>query len=431
MVRMARVDILGAEIDPVTMEEAVHRCRAFLEGDCAKMIVTPNPEMVMKLVHEPLQGTTKIYDRSLWSVLRFADLVIPDGVGLLLAARILGERYAGGRIPERVSGVDLMREICVLARERSVRVALVGAAPGVAERAARVLKREIAGLDVVGLRESDDGSARFDDALSAELAALNPTVVFVAYGAEKQEQWMARNRSRYRNVRIMMGVGGAFDFLVGSKAIGAGVQFGETKRAPGWVRRIWLEWLWRALFAPWRWRRVFNATFVFLWWVLKYRLFMTPAYRPNVLACVYRVNDGGRLEVLVCSREDNHDHWQMPQGGIEPGETSHNAVARELKEEVGFVDERRYAIERELPERYRYRWPFGIRWWVYKRRYIGQEQRLFLVRFFGDRDEVDLRGLYANDDLFFEYRWVPADELLASLHPIRRDVAARFLPYLS
>jgi len=183
------------------------------------------------------------------AVLEQADLCMPDGIGLLWAARRLGQT-----LPERVTGSDGVPMIAQAAAEHGWRLYLLGAAPGVAERAAEILAGCYPGLRVVG---TYPGSPADADApgIIARVRLAHPDILFVAYGAPKQDLWIAKHRDALA-VPVMMGVGGSFDFIVG-------VQ----KRAPRWMQRINLEWLYRLISQPWRWRRQLDLP-RFVWAVL-------------------------------------------------------------------------------------------------------------------------------------------------------------------
>ena len=220
------VPILGLPVHDVTLAEAVQLIRAWSrEGSDLQQVVTLNPEMVMAARRDPAFRT----------VVEQAALVTADGIGLILAAR-----WRGTPLRARVTGVDLVE---ALARTE-VRLFFLGAAPGVAERAAAVLARS-AGATIVGTWA---GSPRPEDAPEAlaRIAAARPDVLCVAYGAPAQDCWIARHRAELKTagVRVALGVGGTFDYLAGI-----------VPRPPRVVRQLGLEWLYRLLRQPWRWRR--------------------------------------------------------------------------------------------------------------------------------------------------------------------------------
>lgn len=218
---MDKINILGVKIDNITMDETVARVEAMLADGKKHQVVTPNPEFVM-LAQK---------DDEFKKILNQADLAIPDGIGLVWASRILSSK-----LKERVTGTDLMLRLCERAAQQGWRIFLLGGESGVAARAAEKLKIQSSKLKIVGVCEG--GS------LEDRKAVIPPTdFLFVAYGAPKQEKWIVENLPRIP-VKVAMGVGGAFDFIVG-----------KQKRAPVFVQNLGLEWLWRLLQQPWRARR--------------------------------------------------------------------------------------------------------------------------------------------------------------------------------
>jgi N-acetylglucosaminyldiphosphoundecaprenol N-acetyl-beta-D-mannosaminyltransferase len=236
-----RIRILGISVDNVVEAEAIKRIIGFVAENRPHQVVTVNPEFVMEAQH----------NRPFRRVLAAADLATPDGFGLLLAARLRGNAFRG-----RVTGVALTALIAACAAERGWSLYLLGAAPGVAERAAAVLQRSYPGLHIVGCFA---GSPRPSDErdIQERIIAAQPTVLLVAYGHPAQELWIARNQPLLR-VPVAIGVGGVFDYLAG-----------ETLLAPAWMRRAGLEWLYRLIRQPRRWRRILVAVPLFLWAVLR------------------------------------------------------------------------------------------------------------------------------------------------------------------
>lgn len=232
---MRRVTILGIPIDAVTRAETLAWVADAVAARVPRQVCTTNPEFLMTARRDPVFR----------DVLRASDLNIPDGIGLLWAAR-----WQGQRLPERVAGSDLVGQVAAQAARGGWRVFLLGAAPGVAERAAAVLQREHPGLIVVG---TESGSPRPDEAdrLIATIVSARPDILFVAYGAPAQDKWIAAYRERL-NVPVAIGVGGTFDFIAGL-----------TPRAPGWIQRLGLEWLYRLWRQPWRARRIATAVIEF------------------------------------------------------------------------------------------------------------------------------------------------------------------------
>ena len=217
------VDVLGVRVDDVTYNEALARCVAFIRSGAARYVVTPNPEFVILARH----------DAAFRDILNRADLSIPDGGGLLLAARLFGQP-----LREPVRGTDLCYGLLELAPANGWRVFLLGAAPGVAAAAGVALGRRYPGLVVAGTF-AGDGSARGDGATRAAVQrAGRCDLLLVAYGAGKQERWIDRNLGQV-DAGLAVGVGGVLDFMSG-----------RVRRAPEIVRRAGMDWLFRLLVQP-------------------------------------------------------------------------------------------------------------------------------------------------------------------------------------
>ena len=192
-------------------------------------------------------------DPEFMAILRDADLCLPDGIGLLWASRVLGSP-----LRERVAGSDLAPAVAGEAARRGWRLFLLGATEGVAGQTASVLKSRYSNLIVAGTFAGSPASDH-DEAIAARIRAARPDILLVAYGAPAQDKWIARNRP-HLHVPVMIGVGGAFDFIAG-----------VVVRAPRWVQSLGLEWLHRLIHQPWRWRRML-ALPKFVWLVLLARL---------------------------------------------------------------------------------------------------------------------------------------------------------------
>ncbi len=223
----ARVDVLGVGFDRVHLAAATEQVLRRLDADERTFVITANPEFVMLARR----------DEAVAQIARDAQLVVADGSGVVAASRLLGDTLP--RVPGRLL-VDAL--VPHLAQRRSS-IFFLGAAPGVAELAAAELRRRARGLVVAGVHA---GSAEpDDDAVSvARIRDSGARVLFVAYGMPKQERWIARNLAALPAVRLAIGVGGVFDQL-------AGVQ----KVPPAIFHAIGLEWLWRLVREPRRWRR--------------------------------------------------------------------------------------------------------------------------------------------------------------------------------
>ena len=227
-------------VDALTYDDLLHKVGEFVAQGTPHQIATVNPEFVIEA------GRNARFRE----VLESSDLCLADGVGLLWAARFIGRP-----LPERVTGSDGVPLIAQRAAQAGWRLYLLGAAPGVAERAGEVLAGKFPGLSIAGALAGSPSDA---DALGivAAVRQARPDILFVAYGAPAQDLWIA-SHGRETGVPVMMGVGGAFDHVTGVR-----------RRAPEWVQRLNLEWLYRLVTQPWRWRRQL-ALPRFVWAVLR------------------------------------------------------------------------------------------------------------------------------------------------------------------
>jgi len=259
------VKILGVKISKTDYQSAIGKIETFLRAGGRHYVVTPNPEFLVLAQR----------DAEFRAILNRADLAVPDGVGLRMAAKFLSlpacsltvikffqllfQGLVVGAaaifrpsfldvLPETVTGTDLMLRLCGRAAKRGYTVFLLGGRDGVAEETAKRLRARFAKLNIIGTYEGDP-SCNFQFSIFNFQSQID--LLFVAYGAPKQEKWIARNLSKIP-VKVAMGVGGAFDFIAGKK-----------KRAPRFLRRLGLEWLWRLLQEPRRLPRIIRATVKF------------------------------------------------------------------------------------------------------------------------------------------------------------------------
>ncbi len=231
-----RLSIVGVPLDPVGPEQARERLRSFLadpwDGRC-RHVVTLNPEYVMAARGDAVFATA----------IAGADLITADGVGVVVAARVL--EPAGDRV-QRVTGGDLMNWLAAESAPCAASLFLLGGGPGVADEAARRIVEQIPRARIAGSWSDGTASPEDDARTLVRIRASGAKAVAVAYGAPGQVVWIERNRRELAEagVRVAIGVGGVLDFLAGTKP-----------RAPRLVQRAGLEWLYRLIREPWRWRR--------------------------------------------------------------------------------------------------------------------------------------------------------------------------------
>ncbi|TDT50816.1 WecB/TagA/CpsF family glycosyltransferase [Fonticella tunisiensis] len=223
---MIRENYLGVDVCRIDMKDALDEVDRIISNRKPSFVVAINPEKIMKAQK----------DESLRNLLNSASMQIPDGVGVVIASR-----FKGGKIRSRVTGIELMENICKVSAKKGYRVFLLGAKPGVAEGASDILKKRYPGLNIVGTR---DGYFKDEDEVIENIKASSPDVLFVAMGSPKQEYWITKNMDKL-GVPLCMGVGGSYDVICGN-----------IKRAPKWMCSIGLEWLYRLIKEPWRYKRM-------------------------------------------------------------------------------------------------------------------------------------------------------------------------------
>jgi len=283
--KLPQVDILGVKVHAITLPEALQKIIEMVRSRRNHYIVTPNPEMVM-------------YARKhAWfkDVLNGASLSLVDGVGIIWAAKylslpltqipilrqiqewwqylwtsvsvVLAPKFLN-IIPERLTGADMVWEIAKLASERRYRIFLLGAGPGVALKAARVMQQLYPRLNVVEIMVGPP----YEDEREVirRIQQTKPQIIFMAFPADKQMKWIKDVLPQLPS-SITVGIGGALDFIVGGTAINAGEDESPAERAPEWMRNRGLEWLWRYLTQPWRKERIKTATIDFMRAVRKYK----------------------------------------------------------------------------------------------------------------------------------------------------------------
>ena len=217
-----KINILGVKVDPVTMSQAVSRVQDYMDARQNVLIATANAEMIMRATH----------DKKLQDILNDAALVVPDGAGTVWAAHHLGHD-----MPERVAGFDLAQELMRIAPHKKWRIFFFGSAPGVAEKAKTKAEALYPGIEIVGVRNGYF-SAADEPEIIEEIKAAKPDLLLAALGVPKQEKWLYQHKAEL-GVPVSIGVGGTLD-----------VMAGVMKRAPLWMQKAKLEWLFRGMLQP-------------------------------------------------------------------------------------------------------------------------------------------------------------------------------------
>lgn len=220
-----RINILGTEFDNFTQDQFHKLVSTDLDNHANKFIVTPNPEIVLSA-----RDNTRFSN-----IVNNADYVIPDGIGIIKGARMLGTP-----MHERITGFDTLMFLIKQANQKHLKLYMVGAKPEVINASAARIKKEFPNIDLVGYH---DGYFKDDGIIATEIAEKQPDIILVALGSPKQEYFI--NKYRDRCTAVWIGVGGSFDVFSGTK-----------KRAPKVVQKLSLEWFYRLVKEPTRFGRM-------------------------------------------------------------------------------------------------------------------------------------------------------------------------------
>ena len=239
---MSRIDVLGVGFDDLTREDAIDMCKKLIDEHRSAYMVTPNPEIVMAAWDHP----------ELHDAICTADVVVPDGIGVVKAAKIIGTP-----LKERLPGIEIGEAILKYAAESGKSGFLLGAKPGVADAAAEKMRDMFPGLNVCG---TNDGYFKEDGPVVEKINAVKPDFLMVCLGAPKQELWMAQNAPKL-DVGLMAGLGGSLDVFAGT-----------VMRAPKAWQKMNAEWLYRCIKEPWRFKRIARLPlFIIKAWIKRIR----------------------------------------------------------------------------------------------------------------------------------------------------------------
>jgi N-acetylglucosaminyldiphosphoundecaprenol N-acetyl-beta-D-mannosaminyltransferase len=253
------INVLEIPFTNTNLEKATDFILETVKKEKKGYVCTPNPEMLLEAKQN--ESFKRILQQSL--------LNIPDGIGILWAAthiyRKSGKLKALLTLPllvfkpdyfkhvlrQRVTGVDLVQSVLCRASKNKTRCFFLGAEDGVAKKASDSMQKKYPGLSVVGTYPGSPDPSEQKTIINI-INKARPDILFVAYGAPAQEQWIAQALPSLKTVSVALGIGGTFDFIAGKR-----------KRSPRWIQKIGLEWLYRLIQEPSRWKRIYNATIRF------------------------------------------------------------------------------------------------------------------------------------------------------------------------
>ena len=236
-----KIDVMGLKFDSMTMDEALSRAEALLRGDKAAYVVTPNAEIAYEALH----------DGQLREMLNGADLMLPDGAGVVLASKLLRTQ-----VKQKVAGVDFAAGLLGVLERNGQSLYLLGGKTGIGELAAQKMLEAHPQLRIAGIA---DGYFQDEAPVIAKINASGADALFVCLGAPKQERFMVQHQQEL-HVHLMAGLGGSLDAFAGT-----------VQRAPAWMIRLNLEWLYRLIREPKRFRRMLRLP-KYLWAVMLKRI---------------------------------------------------------------------------------------------------------------------------------------------------------------
>jgi N-acetylglucosaminyldiphosphoundecaprenol N-acetyl-beta-D-mannosaminyltransferase len=270
-----QIKLLKVRVDNTTLEEAVKKAILWAKDKNQHYITTPNPEIILKASK----------NKKFLNIINKSDLNIADGTGILWAAKfkelnkntksntkiilnffyssaltLIRPKYIKNPIKERVTGVDLMEEICKKSCGENLKIFLLGAKEGIAKKTKEKLEEKYEKITISG---TYSGSPKTEDEkkITEKINRSYAEILFVAYGAPQQEIWINKNLKNLKTVKLAIGVGGSFDFIAEIKP-----------RAKKWMQKTGIEWVYRLIQEPKRIKRIYNAVIKFPLMILKKEL---------------------------------------------------------------------------------------------------------------------------------------------------------------
>ena len=386
--------ILGIRINNLDKNQLLQKIDSFLNVPKYHWIATINAEILVHTHNNPEYAC----------IINKSDINLIDGSGPQYIGKLKNPNNKIYRHP----GVELIEHVLQLAYNKKLKILFFGGQEfknnqSTAEKTAEIFQKKYPGIDIStqqgGRVEIKNNKIIFEDNILEKLQSINPDVILVALSNPIQEKFVYLLQNYLPHIRLAIGIGGSFNMISG-----------YLKRAPKIFRVIGLEWLWRLMMEPKRFKRIFRAVIVFPYLVVFRKIF--PKYRPNVSICIINQNK----KVLLCERKNDSGHWQFPQGGIEKNHTAKQTVFKELKEEVG-IEKNKIAKLYQCKQTHKYLWSKNYLKTNFINGYKGQKQSVWIVKFSGNDDEITV-----DNREFKNYQWANIDEAKKIIHPYRLAV---------
>jgi N-acetylglucosaminyldiphosphoundecaprenol N-acetyl-beta-D-mannosaminyltransferase len=424
---LMNTNVTGLKISNITklelLDELLHR----LQSGQKTFVSTPYSEFLYRSLMDP-----KIFD-----VLNKSDFAVPDGIGIFWAAKFLSipltaksyygkilqafwqakyslaailfyPKYIRSMFKERISGSDLVWDLVRLAVKENQKIYLLGGFGDTAKIVANKFK-------ALGAEVEYSSKNPTDPSIINEINGSCPRFLFVAYGPIRQEQWIVEHMAELP-CKLYIGLGGTFDYIAQKQL-----------NPPRFMRIMGLEWLFRLVTQPFRAKRIWQATFGLVLALMRFKVFTSMPYRNNVVSIV--LND--KNEVLICRRNPADttlkkigdadivkfkDYWQFSQGGVDGKENLEACARRELAEEMNIKN---ISYIKTSGEVHYYDWRSALRPLLGNYfKFRGQKQHIIYFKFTGQEDEIK-----PDQEEFIEYKWIPLNELIDSVHDQRKELA--------
>ncbi|GAC1412553.1 MAG: hypothetical protein NVSMB66_1850 [Candidatus Doudnabacteria bacterium] len=417
------IELLGIKVNTESKEEIIAELQERIKTGKKSFIVTPYSEFFYR----------GFFDFDFKKTLNKADFSLPDGIAVqwiayylslplkatafyLKVAEALWQAFYSlaqiliqphklrSVIKEKISGSDFFWDLCKFSDKEKLSIFLLGGFEDTPKKVAQKIQERYPGVKISGYSNSNPS----DQGLVQEINSTKTDILMVAFGPQKQERWIIENLENL-NIKIVIGLGGTFDYISGKEI-----------QPPASIRDAGLEWLFRLIFQPKRFKRIIHATFGLVRGTVRQKVYLTTPFRPNVVGII--INEQNKIFVAKRSAigygsesTHNEDHWQFPQGGIDLNEDPNKAVLREMREEIGTTD---LKIIGRSDKKNTYLWNQTLRPLFFNRlKYKGQEQLIYYLKYSGNDSDIVLDHHELND-----YRWVPAAELHNIVHRYRQDL---------
>ena len=383
------IKILGVKIEKLTSKEVLKRVEEFLLSDSQHYAVTLNSEILLEAQK----------DEEYFHILNNADLSVVDGSGPKFAGLATGNNI------KRIPGADLTKKILRIAESKKLKIAVLNWDKGLSKKEdiKKALMKKYSDLKFIVENVKRDFADFAKTENLARLREFEPDILFITLGAPDQEKFIYHNLNKIPSAKLALGVGGSFDFISG-----------KIKRAPLIFQKLGIEWFWRLIMQPWRWRRIYNAVIIFPCKFIKWKFINRFLYRKNVVGFIFNKQN----QVLIVNRVGDIDYWGLPQGGVDSGESDNDAILREMKEETNIDN---IGILGKFENIYKYKWTKE-----HKKRditgYKGQKQTLYILKFNGKDNEIKLSPWELKD-----WKWVEIDKLISEADEVHKEAYEIFL----